>query len=83
MLQLFIEACLVGVVLIIIGVVVTYLIKIKYDNNLPDVCENWNKNNIMELSLFLIGFCAHIFFEIANINKLYCKYGYACIKQKL
>lgn len=67
--QLIIEGCVVGIVLVIIGIII---------RNLPDVCKNWNKNYIMENNLFLIGFIAHMLFEMIGANKWYCSNGYAC-----
>lgn len=76
--QLIIEGCVVGIVLVIIGIIVTNLFKFIHNNNLPDVCKNWNKNYIMEINLFLIGYIAHMVFELTGVNKWYCNNGYAC-----
>ena len=76
--QLIIEGCVVGIVLVIIGIILTNLFKFIHKNNLPDVCKNWNKNHIMEINLFLIGFIAHMLFEMIGANKWYCSNGYAC-----
>lgn len=76
--QLIIEGCVVGIVLVIIGIIITNLFKFIHNNNLPDVCKNWNKNYIMEINLFLIGFIAHMLFEMIGANKWYCNNGYAC-----
>ena len=38
--QLIIEGCVVGIVLVIIGIIITYLFKSIYNNNLPDVCKD-------------------------------------------
>ena len=50
--QLIIEGCVVGIVLVIIGIIVTNLFKFINNNNLPDVCKNWNKNYIMEINSY-------------------------------
>ena len=76
--QLIIEGFAVGIVLVIISVIFTNLFKFINNNNLPDVCKNWNKNHIMEINIFLIGFITHISFEIIGANKWYCSNGYAC-----
>ena len=76
--QLIIEGLVVGIVLVIIGVIFTNLFKFINNNNLPDVCKNWNKNYIMEMNLFLIGFITHMLFEMIGANKWYCSNGYAC-----
>jgi len=76
--QLIIEGCVVGIVLFIIGIIITNLFKFIYNNNLPDIYKNWNENYIMEINLFLIGFIAHMLFEMIGANKWYCSNGYAC-----
>lgn len=76
--QLIIEGCVVGIVLVVIGIIVTNIFRGIYNNNLPDVCKDWNKNHIMEINLFLIGFIAHMLFEWIGANKWYCNNGYAC-----
>ncbi len=78
MIQLFIEAFIIGITLIIIGGIISCYINLIYDINLPDKCKEWNKHHIMEISLFLIGFTTHLLFEILGINKWYCKNSYAC-----
>ena len=50
--------------------------------DLPPVCKDWNKNYIMEISLFLTGFLTHLAFEFMGANKWYCKYGNACLKKR-
>ena len=76
--QLIIEGSVVGIVLVVIGVILTCLLKNINNDNLPDVCKSWNKNYIMEINLFLIGFIAHMLFEMTGANKWYCSNGYAC-----
>ena len=76
MLQLFIEAFVVGIVLVIIGSLVGRVSGSSQDT--PEECKDWNKNYIMEISLFLTGFLTHLAFEAAGANKWYCRNGYAC-----
>ena len=78
MFQLFIEAFSVGIVLVIIGYLVTLFISNYTSSNLPKICKKWNKNYIMEISLFFIGAFTHLFFELIGFNKWYCKKGFAC-----
>lgn len=33
-------------------------------------------------NVFIIGMLIHFIFEITNLNKKYCRYGYACQKLK-
>jgi hypothetical protein len=76
--MLLLEACVVGVLTVIVGSVVGYLLGMLFSNNLPKICKEWNKNHIMELSLFITGFIIHILCELSGINGWYCKNGNAC-----
>ena len=78
MLQLFVEAFIVGIVLILIAYFVNFIIYKLYNTNLPKICKKWNKNHIMEISLFFIGVFTHFFFEFTGLNKWYCSKGFAC-----
>ena len=79
--NILIEALSVGVLVVIVGSVVGYMLGKLFSNNLPKICKHWNKNHIMELSLFLTGFIIHILCEILGINKWYCVNGNACKKR--
>ena len=71
--QLLIEAIFVGISTIIIGNIIGFIISKIIKSNLPEICKDWNKFYIMEISLFLTGFILHILFEILGLNKYYCK----------
>ena len=76
--KLFIEAIFVGIGTVIIGTLVAYIIGLNYSVDLPSLCKKWNKNHIMEISLFFTGFFLHLICEYSEINRWYCKYGNAC-----
>ncbi len=78
---LIIEAAIVGFLILIIGTIVSFFISRFTVTELPPVCKDWNKNHIMEISLFLTGFFTHIVCEFIGLNKWYCKNGSACIKK--
>ncbi len=78
MVQLWIEAITVGLGLVIVGTIVSWVMSKISNTELPPVCKDWNKNYIMEISLFLTGVIAHFAFEFSGINRWYCKNGYAC-----
>lgn len=44
-----------GILSILIGYCISWLIKPYVQISLPDVCKTWNKYYAMELSLFLVG----------------------------
>ena len=74
------EASFVGILTVLIGSLIGYLFSKLRGTTVPSPCANWNKNHIMEISLFVTGFILHLICEYTNINKYYCKKGYACTK---
>ena len=76
--RLLIEAFIVGIMTVIVGTIVGFFIGKFFSSNLPKVCKKWNKNHVMEISLFFTGFFIHILCEYFNINRWYCKNGRAC-----
>jgi hypothetical protein len=67
------EAVIVGIGTIIIGIIIALLLNLAHVGkvDLPEVCKSWNKKYIMEISLFLIGFSAHLLCEVTGVNKAY------------
>ena len=80
MLNLLKEAAIVGVLIVAIGTVTSFVVGKFYESDLPPACSEWNKNLVMEACLFFTGFVAHIVFEKAGLNKWYCRNGVACVK---
>ena len=78
--MLLLEAVVVGILAVIVGTIVGYILGKFSSNKLPKQCKTWNKNHIMEISLFFTGFIIHILCEYTGINKWYCKKGNACKK---
>ena len=78
--RLFKEALFVGFMTVFIGSIVGYAVGKMNNIDLPDVCKKWNKNHIMEVSLFLTGFIIHITCEYSGLNTWYCKNGNACMQ---
>lgn len=81
MLRLFVEAFVVGLLTVAVGSLVGYALSKAVDSDLPEVCKEWNKFYVMEISLFLTGVAIHLLCEITGINKWYCKNGFACRKR--
>lgn len=68
------EAIIVGIAIVIFGVVFKFILtKIQF-------IYRQSQQTQFIILLFLIGFGAHIFFEVFGINHMYCNYGYACTK---
>tara|TARA_Y100000816_G_C26106880_1_gene588538 strand:- start:5205 stop:5450 length:246 start_codon:yes stop_codon:yes gene_type:complete len=78
--ELLIESLVVGIITVVIGTLVSLLVSYFMKVDMPPVCKDWNKNNVMEICLFLTGVFAHLMFESIGANKWYCKNGVACKK---
>ena len=78
--RLLVEAVSVGILTVLVGSLVGFILGKTVSTNLLKLCKEWNKNHIMEMSLFLTGVFAHLLCEITGINKWYCKNGVACSK---
>jgi len=77
-LKIGIEALVVGIMTVIAGSLVGFLIGMVMKTELPPVCKDWNKNFVMEISLFLTGVFIHLFCEFTGVNAWYCVNGAAC-----
>lgn len=71
--QVFIEAVIIGILVIVLGYIVGWLTKPFLGVSLPEVCMRWNKNYMMEINLFLIGFIFHMVSEYSGLNVWFCK----------
>ena len=80
MTRLLIEAIAVGIIVLIVGSIVSAIFRLFTSKSLPSVCKDWNKYYVMEICLFITGFLTHIFCEMVSLNKWYCKNGLACRK---
>lgn len=76
--KLLMEAFFTGLILVIFGTIVSFIVGKVFVTDLPPVCKDWNKNYVMEISLFFTGFIAHLSFEYIGLNKWYCNNGHAC-----
>ena len=72
------EAFVIGIMTLIVGSLVGYVTGKIAGINLPSICKKWNKNHIMEISLFLTGVIIHLVCEFGGLNKWYCSNGNAC-----
>ena len=68
------EATFVGLLTVLAGYVGSTLIRPYFKIDLPEICKSWNKNHLMEASLFVTGFLLHLFLEFTGINKSYAMY---------
>lgn len=70
--QLLYEAISVGILVIIMGYLIIYLMK--------EMKLNMSRDNQMTLGFFSLGVSIHLLCEFTGINKWYCKNGNACLK---
>ena len=68
-----IEALVVGLSTVVMGLIISAVIGGKMKPELPTECSQWNKYHMMEVSLFLIGFFLHIAYEAAGANEWYSR----------
>ena len=78
--RLIIESTVVGLITVVFGSIVGFVVGKLISSDLPSVCKEWNKNHVMEISLFLTGFMIHFVLEITGGNKWYCKNGLVSTK---
>lgn len=79
--KLIIEAVVVGVIMVIMGTLVSNIIVLLGGSGSSSSSKDWNKNHIMEIALFFTGVSVHLLCEVLGINKWYCKNGNACTKK--
>jgi len=79
--QLLLEAIIVGISTVIVGSLIGFIVSLFIKNDLPELCKDWNKFYVMEISLFLTGFTLHLLFEVLGLNKYYCKEVYSKSKR--
>ena len=75
--QLLYEAIAIGFLVVIVGIVISKVIGM-FHKGTKAACKDWNKNHVMELTLFLIGVSVHLLCELSGINQWYCRNGNAC-----
>ena len=75
--KLVIESAAIGVLVVLVGLVVSYVVGMFHEGT-KSACKDWNKNHVMEITLFFIGVAVHLVCEFSGINRWYCKNGNAC-----
>ena len=74
------EAFLIGIMTLIIGLILGYTNGYLMDINLKEELEEKPKKTLwITMTLFSLGFILHLMCEITGLNKMYCDYGYACV----
>ena len=57
------KAFLSGLIILIIGTIVSFIVGKLNKSSLPPVCKDWNKNFIMEICLFFTGFLSYFVYH--------------------
>jgi hypothetical protein len=52
---LFFHSIMAGLISVLLGYIATFIVR-PLRIPLPEICKSWNKNHLMEVSLFLVGF---------------------------
>ena len=74
------EAFLIGIMTLIIGLILGYTNGYLMDIDLKKELEEKPKKTLwITMTLFSLGFILHLMCEITGLNKMYCDYGYACV----
>lgn len=79
--QLIFEALIVGILTVIIGTGVFFILESAVKKDTPSTSKDPNEKYIKGISLFLTGVIIHLTCELVGANKWYCKNGYACSKK--
>tara|TARA_B100001123_G_C14733933_1_gene798029 strand:+ start:246 stop:494 length:249 start_codon:yes stop_codon:yes gene_type:complete len=80
MTRLLLETIGAGILIVVIGTVVSFIVGKVSAVDLPPTCKEWNKNYVMEISLFFTGVTAHLLAEYFGLNRWYCSHGVACTR---
>lgn len=70
--EFLIELIVVGIMVVLFGYVSGFIVGKFNKMDMPAVCASWNKDYVMEKSLFVTGVLVHLFCEITGINRSYC-----------
>ena len=63
------RSALFGLYTVVVGVIVSMVVKGTVKMNLPPICKSWNKKHVMEMTLFLTGMLVFLTFEL-TVSKL-------------
>ena len=72
------EVFVVGIATMIVGLIVTNIMMWYVE---PKKEPNFNHWISVALAYFITGALIHVIAEYSNVNKWYCKHGYACRMQ--
>ena len=62
----FIKMIIVGFITVLLGYVAGFIVGIFNKIKLPEVCKSWNRNYVMEQTLFLTGMLIYVITQFLN-----------------
>jgi energy-converting hydrogenase Eha subunit A len=62
--HMIVEAILVGLLTVVVGTVVAFVVGKVLATDMPAVCKDWNKNHAMEVSLFFTGAVLYLVYKL-------------------
>ena len=65
------DALFFAILVVLIGNIIGFFVGAAFGVDLPPVCKKWNKNHVMEISLFITGFISYLVFK--KIPRKYLK----------
>lgn len=64
---MFLNSLILGIIIVAVGTIVSFIIGIFLSEDLPPVCKDWNKNYVMEIALLLTGILSYpIFIKVSS-----------------
>lgn len=64
------EAALAGILAIVFGWIASFIVRPYFKVSLPDICAQWNKKRVMEVTLFVAGFLGWMTVRLTNVGNL-------------
>ena len=58
------KSILIGIITVIIGTIISFLLGDSLSVELPVICNSWNKYHVMEISLFFTGSVVYIILDL-------------------
>lgn len=71
--QFWSELVIVGLLTVLFGYIAGYLVSLWSNNTLPIVCHDFNKNYVMEQTLFLTGALMYAVLDLTGVLGNRCK----------